>query len=137
MPLADQLSIRGSHNALLGFGNLFEWFTKLRKTFTSVSQFITNDTDEQPDDEIHEDPDMSQMQELLSPWNWGMIPSQDMDTFTSPETCQILLSFNHQHSLSSPHTPFFPFPEIAGLEWKFQPSNHMVFLVTSLILRLS
>lgn len=53
MPLSNQLKIRGSHNALLGFDNLLEWFTKLKKILTYVCQFIIKDMDEQPDDEVH------------------------------------------------------------------------------------
>lgn len=65
---------------------------------------------------------------MLSP---GPPPSLHLNVFTNLETNQIscsrvFIELNLQLSL--------PFLEVSGWGWKFQPSNHLVFLVTGLAL---
>ena len=67
----------------------------------------------------------------MSPWSLGTPTSGHMAVFTNSEA----FSFPNAKYLTL-HTPQH-FPEVSGRVWKFQSSNHLVFSVISLILKLA
>ena len=87
---SDQLTVNQvSHDPLIRFNNLLEWFTKIRgNTFIGLlyNKGMIKDTDEQPDEEMHRVHCRRVLcAKLLSPGSLSepLPPSQHMDVFTN------------------------------------------------------
>ena len=110
--LANLIQTGGFHTPSLDLINLLELLTEPRGTFIYIYQFIKRifwrkQMNNQMNRCTRQDPEASQVQELLCPQNRGAPSPQPVHIFTSPETHQILFSrvfieLNLQHFPSPP-----------------------------------
>lgn len=127
-----------SHDILLKFSNCLEWLTELRKIHDLHLQskcifcILPTDTNEQADEEVHR----ARSRKVLHfcphevgayhpPSTWMCSPIQKLWI----SLLRVSIEFSLQCTC--------PFPWRLGVELKVPPSNHVVFLVSGLILRLS
>lgn len=130
----------------------FNWFATVAhrtQTFTYVYQFIVKDIVR----DIHKQPNgevgfQKKSQKSGSPTFQERVDSRRVSSTGAPAPMELgsVTPLAHgcipQHGTSSTlsvkflYSPSSPFPEDRGCDWKLQPSNHLVFVVTNPVLRL-
>lgn len=116
---------------LLRFNNFLKQLTELRKNFILVYLFTIKDAiNNQVKGYIGWGPEGPQAQELMSLWS-GI--HHHLGTWMYSAVQKLIIALLSRAFISS----LLFFLEVSRWVWNFQPFNHLVFLVTSPILRLS
>lgn len=128
--LTSCLSIRGSYISFIRFDYLLEWLTKLRTILYLCLRVYYK---------VYNSGEVKQKSFTGQGVGAGyMLPPCPLRVCHPPSSamCSLIWKLPELHCWSvyraqSPTLPCLPSSEYSGLEWKFQPSNHLTFLVTN------